>query len=198
MGQQTRTHRERSQPHSRSKYGLLEKKKDYKLRAKNFHEKEDAIKNLEIKSSTRNPDEFYFRMTSILKSSKGKLLTEDHTLSPDMIKLMKTQDRSYITLMIQKEISQIEKLKKKINVPFRGKRLLFTENGCTEVETQIQTQQTDAEKELELRENRLTDLQHVLSKMSLEYQLTHSKGSKSKIESDDGTVVYKWRNERSK
>jgi hypothetical protein len=59
-----REHYERSQPAARGKLGLLEKHKDYVKRAKNFHEKEKRIEALRRKAEFRNPDEFYFKMTS--------------------------------------------------------------------------------------------------------------------------------------
>jgi hypothetical protein len=39
-----RTHKERAQPAARKKFGLLEKHKDYVVRAKDFHRKEKTIK----------------------------------------------------------------------------------------------------------------------------------------------------------
>lgn len=47
---------------ARKKFGLLEKKKDYVLRARDFHKKEDTLKRLQVKAAERNPDEFYFAM----------------------------------------------------------------------------------------------------------------------------------------
>ena len=57
-----KTHKERSQPKARKNFGLLEKKKDYKLRAQDYHKKEDRLKKLRLQASLRNPDEFYFKM----------------------------------------------------------------------------------------------------------------------------------------
>ena len=59
-----KAHKERSQPQSRQRFGLLEKKKDYKLRAVDYHRKERAIKNLQRKAAFRNPEEFYFKMVN--------------------------------------------------------------------------------------------------------------------------------------
>ena len=58
----TRTYRERAQPAARQHMGILEKHKDYKLRAQDYHRKEDALKKLREKAAFRNPDEYYFGM----------------------------------------------------------------------------------------------------------------------------------------
>lgn len=63
-----RKYRERVQPADREHLGFLQKKKDYKVRAKNYHAKQDMINNLKLKASTKNEDEFYFKM---LKGKKN-------------------------------------------------------------------------------------------------------------------------------
>ena len=40
----------------------MERKKDYKARANDFHRKEKALEALQRKAEERNPDEFYFGM----------------------------------------------------------------------------------------------------------------------------------------
>jgi U3 small nucleolar RNA-associated protein 11 len=52
-----RVHRERDQLQERkNRYGLLEKKKDYRLRAQDHNRKKAQLKNLKKKAEDRNED----------------------------------------------------------------------------------------------------------------------------------------------
>ena len=71
------THKERAQPQARSHLGILEKKKDYRIRARDFHNKQDRIRSLREKAAQRNPDEFYFGMhRSKVKDGKHRKTEE--------------------------------------------------------------------------------------------------------------------------
>ncbi|KAI9276631.1 small-subunit processome [Umbelopsis sp. AD052] len=101
---QRRNHKERGQLASRERLGLLEKKKDYVLRAKDFHSKEKRLKALREKAAQRNPDEFYFKMINS-NTKGGKHVTERNAALPvEMISMLKSQDKNYIKT--QREISK--------------------------------------------------------------------------------------------
>lgn len=116
-----RTYRERHQPQDRNHLGLLEKKKDYKLRAKDFSEKKEVLKHLRKKALNKNPDEFYFHMANSktvdggvhrdLVSAKVK-----DSSSKDQIRLMQTQDYKYVSMRRLMEQKKIEKLKSTLHL----------------------------------------------------------------------------------
>jgi len=104
-------HKERSQPVDRQHLGILEKKKDYKQRAIDYHRKEDRIKAMKQKASMRNPDEFYFGMhNSKIEDGKHQSNEDYRNLSPDLVKVMKDQDLSYVRMQKQKDTKKAEKL----------------------------------------------------------------------------------------
>ena len=92
-----RTHRERAQPAARAKLGLLEKHKDYVLRARNFHSKEDRIKKMRETARARNQDEFYHAMERTKTAGGVHIREREDKYSEEFLKLLMTQDKSYVT-----------------------------------------------------------------------------------------------------
>ncbi|KAJ8423615.1 hypothetical protein Cgig2_015704 [Carnegiea gigantea] len=110
-----RAYKERAQPHSRRKFGLLEKHKDYVIRAREYHKKEETLRRLKEKAANRNPDEFYFRMIKA-KTVDGvhRPASEANKYTPEELMLMRTQDMGYVLQKIQSEKKasiKVEKLK---------------------------------------------------------------------------------------
>ncbi|KAL8737166.1 MAG: hypothetical protein Q9181_001955 [Wetmoreana brouardii] len=100
---QRRNHKERAQPVQREKWGILEKHKDYSLRAKDYNEKKKRLKILREKAAERNPDEFSYDMLRSKTDRYGRKIQDrgNPPLSQDAVKLLKTQDGGYLKTMIQ-------------------------------------------------------------------------------------------------
>lgn len=92
--------------------GLLEKKKDYKQRARDFHRKEDAIHALEVKAAFRNPDEFYHRMERT-KKIDGKHQDLEKDLPPSLADTLQlqTSDIAYLRMRRTMEARKVDALK---------------------------------------------------------------------------------------
>jgi Uncharacterized conserved protein len=119
---QRRAHKERAQPLERQRLGILEKKKDYRLRARDYKKKQAVLKSLRQKAAERNEDEFYFGMMSrkgpgsALTRGKGFTGTVDgdrgnKALSVETVRLLKTQDLGYVRTMrniAAKELKELE------------------------------------------------------------------------------------------
>mmetsp|Transcript_10122 Transcript_10122/g.24365 ORF Transcript_10122/g.24365 Transcript_10122/m.24365 type:complete len:300 (-) Transcript_10122:157-1056(-) len=144
------THKERSQPQSRQKLGILEKKKDYKQRADDYHRKEDRIKTMRQKASMRNPDEFYFGMHKS-KIQGGKHVTDDdyRQLDPELVRVMKSQDLSYVRMQRQKDMRRAEKLQASLQLLDEGAAATGTSSTSTTTKQRKHTVFVDTRKEAE-------------------------------------------------
>ncbi|XP_043916023.1 probable U3 small nucleolar RNA-associated protein 11 [Protopterus annectens] len=112
-----RSHKERSQPGFRKRLGLLEKKKDYKIRAEEYHKKQNKLKALQKKALEKNPDEFYFKMTSNkLQNGVHVLKQPKEEVTEEQLKLMRTQDIKYVTMKRVSEGKKIEKMKAELHL----------------------------------------------------------------------------------
>lgn len=119
----------------RSKFGFLEKHKDYVKRAKDYHRKQDTLKVLKSKGKERNEDEFYFGMNSKRVGADGMLMTSRHgaqesdgVLNMDQVKLLKTQDSNYVRTMRLVEARKSEKKKNSMLFASSGKHMVFVED----------------------------------------------------------------------
>eukprot|EP00640_Fibrocapsa_japonica_P004442 CAMPEP_0113937452 /NCGR_PEP_ID=MMETSP1339-20121228/4078_1 /TAXON_ID=94617 /ORGANISM="Fibrocapsa japonica" /LENGTH=138 /DNA_ID=CAMNT_0000940223 /DNA_START=30 /DNA_END=442 /DNA_ORIENTATION=- /assembly_acc=CAM_ASM_000762 len=112
-----KTHKERAQPKARAKWGLLEKKKDYKRRAKAHHERQAELQALRRKAALRNPDEFYFGMHS--RSTKAGLVDQDGGDTPldnDTARVLKTQDLAYLNMKKAADVKKVERLRSTLHL----------------------------------------------------------------------------------
>ncbi|NXN53566.1 UTP11 protein, partial [Rynchops niger] len=112
-----RPHRERAQPAARRRLGLLEKKKDYRLRADDYHKKQNALRALQKKALDKNPDEFYFKMIRAeLRDGVHTIKQPKDEVTPEQVKLMRTQDIKYVEMKRVAEAKKIERLKSELHL----------------------------------------------------------------------------------
>ncbi|WVW84145.1 hypothetical protein I302_106174 [Kwoniella bestiolae CBS 10118] len=112
-----RNHKERSQPVHRARLGLLEKHKDYVLRARDYKSKQDRIRKLREKAAFRNKDEFYWGM--IKAKTENGVETKDRgnvALSTDLVKILKSQDAGYVRVQIAKDEKKVRDLKTQLQI----------------------------------------------------------------------------------
>jgi U3 small nucleolar RNA-associated protein 11 len=114
-----KAHKERSQPAERKHLGLLEKKKDYIERARDFQRKVGKIKDLKKKVLERNPDEFYFGMLSS-KTKGGVHETQrkdgHDKMSHAEICLLKDQDLGYLGMKQSEDARKAARLQKDLHL----------------------------------------------------------------------------------
>jgi len=107
-----KTYRERAQPTQRRRFGLLEKKRDYQKRARDYKRKQRSLTRLRMAAELRNPDEFYFGMQNAQTTDDGKhQLVDKKQFSADELRVMDEQDLGYLTTRAQEEKQKVARLR---------------------------------------------------------------------------------------
>lgn len=226
--EQKKQHRERSQPFNRSRFGLLEKKRDYVLRASDYKQKQQRLKILRSKASQKNEDEFYFGM--VKQTTKNGLATKtrgNESLGQDVTKILKTQDAAYIQTVSAIERQKLANLLSNQHSAVSdksGSHAVFVDSldeaaqvdpdaqhhridvlierleelDSTELDETLASQRAKLVREIEARQDRLAKL-HVLEKEVALHRNLQTKGSRKLMGKDaDGTPKYKWKQERKR
>ncbi|KAI9761326.1 MAG: hypothetical protein M4579_001116 [Chaenotheca gracillima] len=210
---QRRPYRERAQPGEREKWGLLEKHKDYQLRARSHRAQRDNLKRLRNAAKERNPDEFYFSMMNTKTSAKDGTRLGDRgnkSLSTDAVRLLKTQDAGYLRIMGDKARKESARLKEKFlgsgDKVDGAEKMRFVEGDEERVEEVARLKrggeasandgETDREKEKEKSERRMEASKNRYEQiMAAERELEDQRARMEKHRSVGGTNNrgVKWR-----
>ncbi|TGZ70273.1 hypothetical protein CRM22_003293 [Opisthorchis felineus] len=113
----SRTHKERSQPQHRKHLGLLPKKKDFILKAREKEKKDKKIRELRRQALTKNTDEFYFNMcNSTFDTERGHIpLNAETKYSDATMKSLLSMSVAQLRHELQKEVSKIRRLESSTN-----------------------------------------------------------------------------------
>ena len=196
-----RAHKERAQPLKRaSKFPLLEKKKDYLLRASDYRTKQKHLSNLKVKAKYRNPDEFYFGMIRE-KTEKGIVVhtRTNNEITEDMLKVLKAQDVGYLRTARRVEKKKIEQMRQLVHggADVANNHTRFeVENSIDNKVDQLKHSGT-AQHRLEAHIERDKKMQIIQQEAQLHRNLMN-KGSRKKIKTSSGQHIYKWKSERKK
>ena len=187
-------HKERHQPANRAKFGLLEKKKDYIIRAKENHRRTDYINNLKKKAFLKNPDEFYFKMNSTKQREDGKI-TLGGELSADEKKLLVSQDIKYVVNRRQADLAQAARLEALALPASEGKRTVFLEDGESNVDlVEPLKMNSKLTKKVNALKDRAEKLTRVMQVLEVKKGLDNSKGAKKTFQGSQ----YRYKAERKK
>ncbi|CAL4946918.1 unnamed protein product [Urochloa decumbens] len=219
-----RAHKERAQPEARKKFGILEKHKDYVVRARAFHRKEEIIRKLREKAALKNPDEFYFKMiNSTTVGGVHRPKPEANKYTEEELLLLKNKDMGYILQSMQSEKKKIKKLSSTLHgldAKRPNKHVYFAEDreeakeirsrigessnmpGLDNIPSRIKKKTASSYRELEERKQRLQKLEKLYGDMALQKELKKP-GRKRKLRENEivnptSQPVYKWRAQRKR
>lgn len=171
---QKKQHRERGQISSRARFGLLEKKKDYKLRSENFHKNQAKLKILKEKAKNYNEDEYYHAMTNKKTNEDGILIQKrqfSESLTNDEALLLKAQDMAYLNTISSQENKKIERALNGSNLfNSNGKHTVFVDDKNKFDNFKPEEYFETSKELLNRRENRLKKSQLINSNIDIDME----------------------------
>lgn len=171
---QKKQHRERGQISSRARFGLLEKKKDYKLRSENFHKNQAKLKILKEKAKYYNEDEYYHAMTNRKTNENGILIQKrqfSESLTNDEALLLKAQDMAYLNTISSQENKKIERALNRSNLfNSDGKHTVFVDDKKQFDNFKPEEYFETSKELLNRRENRLKKSQLINSNIEIDME----------------------------
>eukprot|EP01065_Artemidia_motanka_P004684 TRINITY_DN12235_c1_g1_i1.p1 TRINITY_DN12235_c1_g1~~TRINITY_DN12235_c1_g1_i1.p1 ORF type:complete len:252 (+),score=68.33 TRINITY_DN12235_c1_g1_i1:76-831(+) len=108
-------HRERSQLKTRRHLGLLEKKKDYKLRASAFRKSKRHAQILREQARQRNPDEYHTDMHHIALDDSGRHVRKARSKKGKEQKKENAENARYLMYKSSVDAGRIAQLKKDLS-----------------------------------------------------------------------------------
>ncbi|VDK80475.1 unnamed protein product [Onchocerca ochengi] len=205
-----RIHRERPQPESRAQFGLLEKKKDYVQRARDYNYKKRKLQRLRQKALNRNPDEFHFHM---IRSHIGKIEKLRATLH--FADTVATKNTHTVFVDTEKEAKNFDPVKyfdtpkEVLNRRYNRPRIsTLQSSSIINAKRKDDVKQADHERqkmysELLKRMQRAKELKIVVEKLEVRKNIVESRGKQlrpKKVSKGEPmkAPVYKWIYERKK
>ncbi|CAO3598939.1 unnamed protein product [Absidia cylindrospora] len=208
---QRRNHKERGQLAHREKFGLLEKKKDYLQRARDYHSKQKRLKALREKALFRNPDEFYFKMINSQTKKMEKLQESLHFLDEGEQDHTPTKRNKHVVFVDSESqakkfdvVKHLDTAPELVNRKFNRPRLDTLKQASLDdvlSKEEIKEMKRSREmkyKELESRKQREKGLKRAERELQIQKALI-GKGDKKKVGVDKmGLAVYKWTADRKR
>ena len=204
--------RERSQLSWRKDLGMLEKKKDYQIRAKIYHKKEKELNQLKKEAELRNPNEFYFSMVSDMKEKplETKFQPLSHFTKEQRL-LLKTRNKEYIDNKITQHKRRLERLRSELPHDGRNASRIYYSSVDEYLADRdnIKTRDEEIEKkmsspEVQVLMERIKHYEGVVAKLEEVYNEMKIQEEMKKnpeytqVEDDDGNVSFVWKTRRSR
>lgn len=204
--------RERSQLSWRKDLGMLEKKRDYKIRSQIYHKKEKELNQLKKEAELRNPNEFYFSMISDMKEKplETKFQPLSHFTKEQKL-LLKTRNKEYIDNKITQHKRKLEKLRSELPRDSRQASKIYYNSVDEYINDKDnikmrneEIEETMSSPEVQVLMERIKHYESVVAKLEEVYNEMRIQEEMKKnpeytqVEDDDGNISYVWKTRRSK